>query len=134
MNNEEQEIILKSYSNIWKIERRLEHVGGVKIPSTAIENALYYIACLSIEIFIMLIIPLFRGMPVIVIFGLPYLVATFLKKVKLDGKNPLKFFNSLIKYLISPKVYVRFRPQKRNNIATYDGIVGYRSIILRKSN
>lgn len=124
--NDDVEILLRSYSGIWRVEKVIEHLNGVKIPSTHIEYVLYYIASLAVEGLILLIIPPLRDMSVLLIFGIPYGVATFLKKVKLDGKNPVKFFGSLLKYAFSPKSYVRFRPCNKEKYATFDGLVPYR--------
>lgn len=124
--DEEIEITLRSYSNIWRVEKVLEHLNGLKIPSTHIEYFLYYIGCLAVEGMILFIIPPLREMSVVLIFGIPYGIATFLKKVKLDGKNPIKFFGSLLKYAFSPKSYVRFKPCSIDKSATFDGMLPYR--------
>lgn len=126
MKEEDQYITLKSYSNIWKVERVVHHLGGTSIPATKIERALYIAVIAVFEVILWVLIPPLRKIPMIVYLAAPFLLSAFLLKVQLDGKNPLKFFESLINYILSPKAYVRFRPVRKNEIASYDGMIPYR--------
>lgn len=57
------------------------------------------------------IFPILNNIPVVLRYGmLPYVTVKYLMKVKLDGKNPVKYFCGYLRFLFTRKEYIeRFR-------------------------
>lgn len=122
----EKEIILRTYSGVWKIDRKLYSLEGYKLPfPVSIVDAAYFAVSLSFLIFIYKIIPFLNGINFIIRFiAAPFALTKLLTTIKLDGKYPHKFFIDYIQFFIAPKVYSRFVPVVRydKKIKFYDKI------------
>jgi hypothetical protein len=66
----------------------------------------------------MLVFPPVKKLPWMVLIGLPFAITLMLKKVKLDGRNPVLFLSKVTEHVFKPKVVERFR-----NIETGDEVI-----------
>lgn len=125
-----REVILRTYSGVWKLDRKLYSIEGYKLPfPISIVDGAYFAASLSLLIFIYKLIPIFDGINFIIRFVvLPLGITKLLTTIKLDGKYPHKFFMDYIAFILSPKKYYRFKPveeYKRNKVL-FDGRVTFK--------
>ncbi len=124
--SDENRIILKSYSSIWKVDKRLEHLNGISTPSIPFEQAIYVIGGFLAEFILCTFIPPLRKVNILVLIALPIAASTVLKKIKLEGKSPIKYISGLLEYISEPKVYVRFRSYKEDSSIIFESKIGYR--------
>ncbi len=135
-NMQGREIVFKSYSNIWKVERFLKHLSGAKMSSpVSLTNAAYFICIACVEIFLILIFPPIKKLPWVVLIGIPFAITLLLKKVKLDGRNPVLFLSKVTEHLFKPKVIERFRNiETEDEIILFNKFIPYRKTYLFQSN
>ncbi|KAB3535642.1 conjugal transfer protein [Alkaliphilus pronyensis] len=118
--SERKEVILRTYKNVWKFEREVYSVEGIKLLIPVKPNeVLYFIVSVIITFLLVKFIPFMNRIPFFLrAIAIPYGIMKFLTKQKLDGKLPHKFFIDFIIYKLSPKKYEKFRPveELRNNI------------------
>lgn len=116
MSAEKDYVILRTYRPVWRIDRKLYSIEGVKLLFPINPNeAMYMAVCIVISILFIKFIPMYNKLHFVIKFGLiPYGLMKFLTKQKLDGKLPHKFFYDLLVYLYNPKKYSRF--EAVNNI------------------
>jgi len=107
MENQER-IIIKSYSKAWKIENRIYSVGNIKLPRPISPRQLLYFAVVALVIFILSqILPFLKLIPTPIRYAiLPIFITWFVNKKKLDGKNPFKFFGKLIIHLFTKGLFI----------------------------
>ena len=110
--DERKEVILRTYKNVWKFEREIYSIEGIKLLLPVKPNeVLYFIISVVISMFLVKLIPFMDRVNFVVKYGLiPFGIMKFLTKQKLDGKLPHKFFIDFIIYKLSPKKLERFRP------------------------
>lgn len=119
-------ITLRTYSNIWKIERRLEHLNGIRISSVPLEHAAYVLAFAVLEGLLLFLAPPLRRINWLVLAAFPLGAGSFLKKVKVDGKNPAKYFLNLMEFALAAKTYSRFREVGADREIYFDELIAYR--------
>lgn len=108
MSEESRSITLYSYRKVWVVEKKIYSFQNVVLPFPV---NLYEILEFSIVFGIVLVLgrifPAIQNVPVVLRFAaLPYIVVKYLMKLKLDGKNPVKYFWGLIPYLINKGCYM----------------------------
>ncbi len=110
--DEKNYVILRTYKNVWKFERQIYSLEGIKLLFPVKPNeVLYFTVSLGITILLVKIIPFMNNIPWVFKFVLlPYGIMKFLTKQKLDGKLPHKFFLDAIVYKLSTKRFERHRP------------------------
>lgn len=123
---EKRSIILRSYSKVWKIEKRLEHLNGIRVNSISLTYVAYVFACLVILFILLTLIPPLRKGSVFLMGAFVFGVPVFLMKVKLDGKSPLQFFGSLLTFYAGPKTYIRFRKENEDAAIRIKEAIGFR--------
>lgn len=94
-----------SYKKVWSVEKKIYSFSNIKlpIPINPYDLLAYGVVALG---FLLLgkIFPFINRIPAILRYiALPYLIAAYIMKVKLDGKNPFKFFLGCIKYFFAVK-------------------------------
>lgn len=111
-DDHDEVIILRTYNNVWKIDRKIYSIEGFKLLFPISPNeALYFIVSMSFSILLIKVIPFYGRLHGAIKFGLvPYAIMKFFTKQKLDGKLPHKFFFDYVVYKLSPKKYARFAP------------------------
>lgn len=109
---ERKEVILRTYKNVWKFEREIYSIEGIKLLLPVKPNeVLYFLISVVITIVIVRLIPFIDRINFVVKYGfLPYGIMKFLTKQKLDGKLPHKFFLDFLIFKLSPRQLERFRP------------------------
>lgn len=114
---------IKSYSKVWKIERRFYGFGGFHL-STPI--GIYKIIYFALSIALMAVVGGFITSPIIRFVVVPGFLAWLLDQKLIDSKNPYQFIRSLaLHYIIvlfkGPNVS-RFRHYKLKIVAIKDKI------------
>lgn len=103
MENKTQ--LIYSYSKVWKIEKKIYSFMNLRLPIAI--NPYDVLAFLGVSVIVMItskILPFMMVIPsVLRVVVFPYLIATILMKIKLDGKNPIKYMMSCLKYWVCYK-------------------------------
>lgn len=106
MNEEkEKKVTLYSYEKVWKVEKKIYAFGNIVLPVPIRPyDLLYFILFLFTMIFLSNIFTIITNIPIMIRLGLiPYFLARFVQKKKLDGKNPIKYFFGYLKYIFLDK-------------------------------
>lgn len=102
---EENRVTIYSYEKVWKVEKKIYTLGNLKLPVPI--NPYRLLAYVGGALFMVLLeklLPAVRQIPGIIRYiAFPYLVANYVLKVKLDGKNPVMFLFGYIRFLITAK-------------------------------
>lgn len=127
-SEEREEIILRTYNTVWKIDRKIYSIEGIKLLFPVSPNeALYFAISMALSMLFIKVIPFYSNLHAVIKFILvPYGLMKFFTKLKLDGKLPHKFFVDYIVYLISPKKYARFAPIDEYKILKFSTPVVFR--------
>jgi len=108
-------IIIYSYRKYWRFKKKMYSFLGFRFGfGLDLIDVLYFIVGVGIVALINLI-PLFKEIPALIKWGgIPFLLMKFLSSVKLDGKNPIKYFIGYIYYYlrIHKEAYEHFRKVK----------------------
>lgn len=108
-----ESIHIYSYSKVWSLEHSIYSLGNINLPVPIHPyDLLYFVGTLVFIVLLCKVIPVLSLFPVIIRYILtPYGLTTFLRKKKLDGKNPLKYFIAYAKYYLFEKgqYFERFR-------------------------
>jgi hypothetical protein len=121
-------IKIRFYNDIWQINKTLEHINGFKINSISLQSAAIFTLVAVMEMLLVVVFPILKGIPygIFVALLIPAIITTFVNKVKLDGRSPIWFFHSVIKFAIEPKEYFLFRPIKKEKIHSVNSKIGFR--------
>ncbi|MDK2919620.1 MAG: hypothetical protein PWQ37_2353 [Candidatus Petromonas sp.] len=105
-------IILRSYRSVWKIERKIYSIEGIKLLFPVSPNeVLYFAVSILIAYILTKVVPFLGRAHFIFKYGLiPFGIMKFLTKQKLDGKMPHKFFFDYLIFIFSPKQIYKFKP------------------------
>lgn len=112
---EEREfVILRTYEKIWKTPFKIYSIENIKLLFPINPWELLYFGIGLLIVFVLgKILPFIQAIPFVFRFILlPYGVMKFFTKIKLDGKQPHKFFFDYLVYAVSPKKSERFQPYK----------------------
>lgn len=112
MSNDNEEIILRTYSSVWKIDRKIYSIEGLKLLFPIIVNELpYWGASILITFLLIKVVPFFGKLHFVIKYILvPYGLMKFFTSIKLDGKLPHKFMCDYLIFMLNPKQYNRFQP------------------------
>lgn len=112
MEKERNEIILRTYGSVWKIDRKIYSIEGLKLLFPVAINELIYFGISIIITFIVLrILPFLNNLHFIMKFVvMPFGLMKALTTIKLDGKLAHKFIIDYVLFIFSPKQYARFKP------------------------
>lgn len=102
---DEKRIILYSYNKVWKFEKKVYAIYNVVLPvPIEINEFLYLILSVFINFLLGAIFPVINYIPALIRFlVLPWVIIKFLRKQKLDGKNPFKFLLAYLIYIFYTK-------------------------------
>ena len=99
---------IRSYTNVWKIERMLYGVNDYHLPRPVRYSTVVWFAVGFLLSFWMAGIPPFIfDSPLMDHFGIPGVFAWGMGKLKIDGKNPVGVLRSVCRYLLHPRIMVR---------------------------
>lgn len=109
--NEDDLVILRSYTTIWKYEKKLYSIDTFRLwVPVAANDLFFFVAGLVAMLLMAKIIPIFVSIPWIIRYGMiPFLIMKFFTKMKFDGKAPHKFAMGYVLYAMLPKQIARFR-------------------------
>lgn len=105
MSDETRKVTVYSYSKAWKVEKKIYNIGNLVLPvPVEMWNMIYFAGAVLVVLFLQKMIPVISAMPIVLRFGmLPYGIVYVMRKKKLDGKNPLKYFAGYLIYLFRDK-------------------------------
>lgn len=105
---------VKSYSNIWKLEKVLYSVEDIRLPFPVTYSQMaWFLGSLFFVIFFANVPPFaFISSPLIKYVAFPIGVAWFMSQKAFDGKKPYRFLASVLTYYLSPKVTYGGKPVK----------------------
>lgn len=117
---------LKSYTNIWKVEKVLYGINDIKLPFALTFTQLgWLIGSEMLVIFVLKKIPplCYTDNFLLKYFMIPGGITWFMSKKTFDGKKPYSFLKSVIMYFCRPKLTyagkrVRFGKQKLDEYIT----------------
>jgi len=116
MKEEKETIWIYSYSKIWKQENKIYAIQNVRLPAPVSPVQLLYSGVSAIFMMIICkVLPFLDGVPFILKYiVVPLILSKFLLTKKLDGKNPIKYFNGLLVFLFteSDRCMERFTEKK----------------------
>lgn len=106
--NDDRRITLYSYRKVWFIEKKIYAVQNIVLPVPVNPyEILEFIGVVGIIMLFTRIVPALENVPPILRYAaIPYLVVKYLMKLKLDGKNPVKYFVGLIPYIFTKTQYI----------------------------
>jgi len=110
------EIILRTYGSVWKIDRKIYSIDGLRLPFPFVINEFVYLGISIIITFILIkILPFLNNFNFIIKWlVMPFGIMKALTTIKLDGKAAHKFIYDYILFMCSPRQYARFKPIKKN--------------------
>lgn len=113
MKEEVQRIQINSYASVWKVEHSIYSIGNMVLPVPIKPYDLLYMGSTVLVIaFLEKMLPFLASIPLVIKYlGIPYIGTTFMRKMKFDGKNPIRFFISYVRYALFEKEFYfeRFR-------------------------
>ena len=88
-----QSVTVYSYRKVWFVEKKIYAFQNIVLPfPIAPYEVLEFLAVVGAMLVMGRIFPILNNIPVVLRYGmLPYVTVKYLMKVKLDGKNPVKF-------------------------------------------
>ena len=125
---EKRGIIIYSYRKLWKHEKRVYAFQNIKLPVSASMSEVLYIVLGLLLAFLFSKIPAVAVIPWIFRWVLfPYGFMKFMETVKLDGKNPIYFLGSCIRFWfmeagISMEHFRRYRKPEEVSLSWQTGM------------
>lgn len=108
---ETDKIRLRTYKQVWSQERVIYQIERVRLPfPVSFRQAGVFAVALLVMAVVSRIPPVADLSPVLRYLIIPGVAAWFLTRQRLDGKPPLRWLLSMIRYLLGPKRLNRFRP------------------------
>ncbi len=119
---ENRSVKIYSYKKVWKVEKKIYSISNINLPIPV--NPYDLLVFLGVAIIMLIlgrIIPAVAAIPTVIRFVMiPYGIAHYLMKMKLDGKNPFKFWIGCIIYFFTTKGYYiqlfKGHPDKKEKI------------------
>lgn len=102
MEPKSKKITLYSYAKAWKVEKKIYNIQNIILPAPVnVWDAFYFGIAFLMMYFLQKMFPVLTTVPAIIrLGGIPFGVMYYTRKVKLDGKNPLKYFAGYFMYLL----------------------------------
>lgn len=115
-------ITIRSHNKAWQIEDRVYAIANWKLPMPISPKTIFFF--LAVAALMKLLSMVFDAVtavsPVLRYVVIPYAVAHFFLKIKLDGKAPHKYFVAWLRWLVSRSQYVeRFGSFSNGRSARY---------------
>lgn len=119
---------LRTYRQVWVQERVIYQIERVRLPFPISFRQVGVFGVTLLFMALVSRIPLIGQLPPLARYlGIPGLATWFLTKQRLDGKAPLRWLLSMLRFLLSSKRLNRLRPMaptpRRMRLA---GAIGYR--------
>lgn len=99
---EEKKITIYSYSKVWNVEKKIYNIGNIILPvPVELWSAVYFAGTAFVVYILQKVFPVIMAMPVIIRLGIiPYGIMYLVRRIRLDGKNPVKYFAGILVYLL----------------------------------
>lgn len=109
---QDKEIILRTYSSVWKMEKRIYSIEGLKLLFPLAMNEFVYLGISIILTFILLkLLPFLDRLHfVFKYFLMPFGMMKLFSSIKLDGKKAHKFFFDYLVFKMGPRRFAKFKP------------------------
>lgn len=119
---------LRTYRQVWSQERVIYQIERVRLPFPVSFRQAGVFAVALLSMVLLSALPLVAAAsPVLRYLVIPGGVAWFLTKQRLDGKPPLRWLLSMLRYWLGPKRLNRFRPLAQPAGRTkFRGSIAYR--------
>lgn len=119
---------LRTYRQVWSQERVIYQIERVRLPFPVSFRQMGVFAASAIVMAgISRILPLDRTSPVLRYLLIPGGLTWFLTKQRLDGKPPLKWLLSMLRYALGPKRLNRLQPMAdHGGTVRFDSAIRYR--------
>lgn len=98
-----KKIKLYSYLKVWNFEHKIYVIGNIVLPVPVNPFDILYFACACLAVYVLgRIIPAISSLPAILRLGVvPYGITKYMTKVKLDGKNPIRYMIGYLTYILT---------------------------------
>lgn len=102
---EDKTIKIYSYSKVWKVEKKIYSIGNLSIGvGIEIADILYTVLAIVAILILGNLFPVINNIKWIYRFiVIPYGSMWILRRKKLDGKNPIKYFFGILQYIFFTK-------------------------------
>ncbi len=119
---------LRTYRQVWVQERVIYQIERVRLPFPVSFRQAGVFAATLLLMALLSRVPLISGLPGLLRYLLiPAFATWFLTKQRLDGKSPLRWLLTMIRFLLSPKQLNRLRPMSPTpRRLRLKGAIGYR--------
>lgn len=132
---ENKKITIYSYAKVWKVEKKIYNLGNIIFPvPIELWNAVCFAAVVFWVCIFQKIFPVITTIPVIVRLGvIPYGIMYLLRKIKLDGKNPVKYFAGVFVHLLYERYiclerFVSFRGSREHLYVNWNCSMAYPAV------
>lgn len=104
---DDKKITIYSYMKVWNVEKKIYNIGNFVLPvPVELWSAVYCLFAFLGICVLQKAFPIITVVPAIIRLGfVPYGIMYILRKKKLDGKNPVRYFIGLTGYLCDRKSY-----------------------------
>lgn len=105
MEDEKKSVTIYSYTKVWKVDKKVYSISNIALPFPINPyELLSYIGVALIMTFLGKVFLFVAHIPAVLRYVmLPYLITSCLNRMKLDGKNPVKYFAGCLKYFVTVK-------------------------------
>lgn len=132
-----EEIVLRTYSSVWKYEKKIYSIQGLKLWFPVVVKEIpFFAASIIITILAVKIIPFYSKLHFVIKFiAVPFGLMKFFTSIKLDGKLPHKFIFDYLVFLIMPKKYARFQALDESKFLKFTTPILFRKqIVINKTD
>lgn len=119
--DEQPRVRVYSYQKVWKIEKKIYSVQNITLPLPV--NPYDFLEFLAVVLLMNLLnrfIPFLWQVPsVLKYLLLPFVIVRYLMKLKLDGKNPVRYMAGLVPWLLTRHGYTehfQYKPAGRRRV------------------
>ncbi|MBD5480838.1 MAG: conjugal transfer protein [Lachnospiraceae bacterium] len=121
---DEKKVKIYSYNKVWRVEKKIYSISNIPLPTPI--NPYDLLAFVGVALFMFVLgtfIPVTARIPTVIRFiAIPYGVANYAMKKKLDGKNPIKYFVGCVIYFFSARgtylqMFKKYADRKKEKIS-----------------
>lgn len=120
---------LKSYSNVWNVEKVLYSINDLKLPFAMTYSQIGWFVFSLITCVVLKDVPplsLIEG-DFLRYLGVPIAVTWFMSQKTFDGKKPYKYLGTMVGYAFRCKTTYAGKPLKMKKMKVKDSITAVRS-------
>lgn len=116
-------MIVRTYDNLWKVDKRLYRVGDYSLSRPPLYSQLaFFLVGEIITVAILAVLGQINYDGLLIKYlGAPLGFCMFMSKVKFDGKRPDRYFLSLLRFYLSPHLLRRYEAVEVSTNYTWKG-------------